>query len=66
MGDGAVRFISENISYGLHRNATDLVRDGNGPGRTGWRTDIPGDWNFTLGIYQRLGMRDDGVPTGNF
>lgn len=66
MGDGAVRFISENIDYGLHRNASDPIRDGNGPRRTGWRTDIPGDWNFTLGVYQRLGMRDDGVPVGNF
>jgi hypothetical protein len=66
MGDGAVRFISENISYRLHRNATDLVRDGNGPNRTGWQTGTPGDWNWVLGTYQRLGMRDDGVPTGDF
>jgi len=66
MGDGAVRFISENIGYRLHRNATDLVRDGNGPNRTGWRIDIAGDWNYVLGVYQRLGMRDDSVPIGEF
>jgi hypothetical protein len=66
MGDGRVVLLSENIDYHLHRNANDPIRDQANPNRTGWRTDIPGDWNFVLGIYQRLGQRNDGVSTGNF
>ncbi|MEZ6130648.1 MAG: DUF1559 domain-containing protein [Planctomycetaceae bacterium] len=62
MGDGSVRFISENIDYNLHINATDRVRDGNGPTRTGWGANV----TSALGIYQKLGIRDDGEPIGEF
>ncbi|HSG71040.1 MAG TPA: DUF1559 domain-containing protein, partial [Planctomycetaceae bacterium] len=57
MGDGSVQFISENIDFNNHPNATDRLRDGNGPNRTGWskQTVAP-----ILGTYQRLGNRDDG------
>jgi type II secretory pathway pseudopilin PulG len=62
MGDGRVIFVSENINYNLHRNATDRVRDGNSPNRTGWGTNVTSQ----LGVYQRLGIRDDNQPIGNF
>ncbi len=61
-GDGRVKFISANINYNLHINATDRVRDGNGPTRTGWGTNVTSQ----LGIYQRLGIRDDNQPIGNY
>lgn len=60
--DGSVHFLSENIDYNLHINATDRVRDGNGPGRTGWGANV----TSRLGIYQKLGIRDDGQPIGEF
>lgn len=60
--DGSVQFISENIDYNLHINATDRVRDGNDPGRTGWGNNVTSQ----LGVYQRLGNRDDGQPVGEF
>lgn len=60
--DGSVHFISENIDYNLHINATDRVRDGDGPTRTGWGNNVTSQ----LGVYQRLGNRDDGQPTGEF
>jgi prepilin-type processing-associated H-X9-DG protein len=56
--DGSVRFISENISYdlqGIPENDNQGV-----------------DWPAAaanpslIGIYQRLGMRDDGIPVGDF
>lgn len=60
--DGSVHFISENIDYNLHINATDRVRDGNGPNRTGWSDNVTSQ----LGIYQKLGIRDDGEVLGEF
>ncbi len=60
--DGSVHFLSENIDYNLHINATDRVRDGNGPSRTGWGRNVTSQ----LGIYQRLGNRDDGEVIGEF
>ncbi len=62
MGDGRVVFISQNINYNLHPNATDRVRDGNGPTRTGWSQTVTSQ----LGVYQRLGIRNDNQPVGNF
>lgn len=61
-GDGRVVFLSENINYNLHINATDRVRDGNGPRRTGWGQNVTSQ----LGVYQRLGIRDDNQPVGEF
>ncbi len=61
-GDGRVKFISQNINYNLHKNATDRVRDGNNPHRTGWGVSV----TSKLGIYQRLGIRDDNQPIGNY
>lgn len=60
--DGSVTFISENIDYNLHINATDRVRDGNGPTRTGWGNNVTSQ----LGTYQKLGIRNDGQPVGEF
>lgn len=60
--DGSVHFLSENIDYNLHRNATDRLRDGNGPNRTGWTSTL----NASLGVYQKLGNRDDGEVIGEF
>jgi prepilin-type N-terminal cleavage/methylation domain-containing protein len=62
MGDGAVIFLSENIDYNLHINATDRLRDGNGPTRTGWGNNVTSQ----LGVYQKLGIRDDGQPVGSY
>jgi len=62
MGDGRVIFLSENIDYNLHINAGDRLRDGNSPRRTGWGNNVTSQ----LGIYQRLGIRDDGQPVGQF
>ncbi|MEP3480899.1 MAG: DUF1559 domain-containing protein [Fuerstiella sp.] len=60
--DGSVHFLSENIDYNLHSNATDRLRDGNAPNRTGWTSAL----NATLGVYQKLGNRDDGEVIGEF
>jgi len=60
--DGSVHFLSENIDYRLHINAMDRVRDGNSPGRTGWGANVTSQ----LGIYQKLGNRDDDQPIGEF
>ena len=61
-GDGAIKFISENIEFNLagapERNSN-AVR---------WRQDVR-TGTFTerdLGIYQRLGMKDDELPIGEF
>lgn len=62
MCDGSVQFFSENIDYNLHINATDRVRDGNDPNRTGWGNNVTSQ----LGVYQRLGNRDDNQPVGEF
>jgi prepilin-type processing-associated H-X9-DG protein len=63
MGDGSVQFVSENIDFRNHIAATDLLRDGNGPNRTGWNKNTQ---NPTLGTYQRLGNRDDGQTIRGF
>ena len=60
--DGSVHFLSENIDYNLHVNATDRVRDGNGPNRTGWSQNVTN----ALGVYQKLGIRDDKAVLGEW
>lgn len=60
--DGSVHFLSENIDYNLHVNATDRVRDGASPNRTGWGANV----TSALGVYQKLGNRDDGEVIGEF
>lgn len=62
MCDGSVHFLSENIDYNLHVNATDRVRDGANPNRTGWGANV----TRALGVYQKLGNRDDGEVVGEF
>jgi len=62
MGDGRVIFISENISYSLYPGAADPVRDGNGPSRNTWNLTVTAQ----LGVYQRLGMRNDGQTVSDF
>jgi prepilin-type N-terminal cleavage/methylation domain-containing protein/prepilin-type processing-associated H-X9-DG protein len=58
MGDGSVRFLSENIHHDLQgipeRNdqGVNWPRDARNPG--------------SVGIYQRLGMRNDELPIGEF
>ena len=57
-GDGSVHFISENI------DANPL--DAQGSYRS-WHIFTPGDPNYAwLSVYQRLGRRNDGFPTGDF
>ncbi|MCA9049043.1 MAG: DUF1559 domain-containing protein, partial [Planctomycetaceae bacterium] len=63
MGDGAVRFLSENIHHDLQQNPnTRLVP------RTGNTAVYNGDFvNFSIiGVYQRLALRDDDIPVGEF
>lgn len=62
MGDGRVSFLSQNIDYDLHINASDRLRDSNSPNRSDWGTNV----TTQLGVYQRLGIRDDGQPVGQF
>ncbi|OYW22350.1 MAG: hypothetical protein B7Z55_04715 [Planctomycetales bacterium 12-60-4] len=58
MGDGTVRFISENIHFDLQGIPENDNQGVNWPSAAA----IPG----AIGIYQRLGMRDDDVPVGDF
>ncbi|QDU40710.1 putative major pilin subunit [Maioricimonas rarisocia] len=61
MGDGAVRFISENIDF---NNAGAPERNSNA---IRWQQDVGGPNGVnTLGTYQRLGMRRDGLPVSEF
>ena len=61
MGDGAVKFISENIDF---NNAGAPERNSNG---VNWPNDVGGlAGAANLGIYQRLGMRRDGQTIGEF
>lgn len=62
LADGSVHFLSENIDYNLHVNAGDRVRDGANTIRTGWSRTM----NASLGVYQKLGNRDDGEVIGEF
>jgi len=56
MADGSVKFISENIDF---NNSNANVGDNNGPEN--------GSFNIqNLGVYQRLGLMDDGVPVGEY
>lgn len=70
-GDGAVHFISENIHFRNHRNSADQ-RDGNSPNRQLRSLTDTNNNRFNrrtlseLGIYQKLGMRNDSQPVGNF
>jgi prepilin-type N-terminal cleavage/methylation domain-containing protein len=62
LGDGSVRFVSENIDF---NNAGAPERNDQG---IDWPNDILNN-GFTLnqvGIYQRLGMRRDDLPVGEF
>lgn len=56
--DGSVRFISENIHFDLQG-----IPERNDQG-VNWPNDATNP--NAIGIYQRLGMRDDGVPIGEF
>ena len=58
MGDGTVRFLSENIHFDLQGIPENDNQGVNWPAAAA----IPD----RIGIYQRLGMRDDGVPVGDF
>lgn len=60
--DGSVHFLSENIDYNLHINAANRVTDVASPQRTGWGKNV----TSKLGVYQRLGNRDDGEVIGEF
>lgn len=61
MADGGVRFISENIDF---NNAGAPERDSNG---IIWPGDVGGAGGVNnLGTYQRLGMRQDGLPVSDF
>jgi len=66
LGDGSVVFLSENIDYNLHINATDRLRDYDSnsrkPDRTGWDNSVTSQ----LGVYQKLGIRNDGQPVGEY
>jgi prepilin-type N-terminal cleavage/methylation domain-containing protein len=61
-GDGKVNFVSENIHFNI---ACAPERNGNA---INWTNDITnnGCAVMDLGIYQRLGMRRDGLPVGDF
>ena len=61
MGDGTVVFISENIDHDLQQVSRTNPRNNN-------TAVFNGDFvDFTsIGIYQRLALRDDGVPVGEF
>ncbi|MCA8996523.1 MAG: DUF1559 domain-containing protein [Planctomycetaceae bacterium] len=56
--DGSVRFISENIDFDLQGI----------PERNDQGIDWPADATNPnqIGVYQKLGMRDDGLPVGDF
>ncbi|MEZ5942372.1 MAG: DUF1559 domain-containing protein [Planctomycetaceae bacterium] len=56
--DGSVRFISENIHHDLQG-----IPERNDQG-VDWTADAANPSN--IGLYQRLGMRDDGIPLGEF
>ena len=61
MGDGTVIFLSENIDHDLQQVSRTNPRNGN-------TAVFNGDFvNFdAIGIYQRLALRDDGLPVGEF
>lgn len=58
MCDGAVRFISENIDSNI-----DTIPERNDQG-VNWPADATNP--NRVGTYQKLGMRDDGFPIGDF
>ncbi|QDU40709.1 putative major pilin subunit [Maioricimonas rarisocia] len=61
MGDGAVRFVSENIDF---NNAGAPERNSNG---IAWMGDVGGAAGVNnLGTYQRLGMYRDGLTVSEF
>ena len=70
LGDGRVEFISENISFRNHTLDT-AIHGGNNLARN--RSNNNGNANHLndieraqLGVYQRLGMRNDDQPVGNY
>jgi prepilin-type processing-associated H-X9-DG protein len=60
--DGSVRFVSDNIEF---RNCSAVV---NGAQRNCYDAFGPGSPNHepVMGVYQRLGRRNDGFPIGSF
>ena len=58
LGDGAVRFVSENIHHDLQGIPNRADQGVN------WTADAINP--NAIGIYQRLGMRDDRIPVGDF
>lgn len=62
MGDGSVRFVSENIDYGQDCKTV------NGANRCVWIAFSPGDQNFepVYSVYHRLHRRNDGFVLGEF
>ena len=67
MADGAVRFISENIDHSFRCWDGVAVTNGDNPKCTGYPTyDSDPNQAATLGIYQRLHGRNDGMPIGEF
>ncbi|MHC2069054.1 DUF1559 family PulG-like putative transporter [Bremerella sp. T1] len=57
-GDGSVHFISETID-----SREGLKHDG---GAAAWYTSYSELDTSTVGVYQRLGLRDDGQPLGSY
>lgn len=60
LGDGSVKFISENIH---HNNASTWERNDAG---VRWTSDLNRGGVNALGIYQRLGMKDDDQEIGAY
>ncbi len=60
-GDGTVRFLSDNIDHNLQQVSRTVPRNNN-------TAVFNGDFvNFNgIGVYQRLALRNDGVPIGEF
>jgi prepilin-type N-terminal cleavage/methylation domain-containing protein len=61
MGDGTVIFLSENIDHDLQQVSRTTPRNNN---TADWNNDFV-DFN-QIGIYQRLSLRDDDLPVGEF
>jgi prepilin-type processing-associated H-X9-DG protein len=68
MCDASVRFINETINFSNGGKKTNLGADWDGTGANVWMTtatDPPG-FPQNLGVYQLLGMYEDGLPVSNF
>ncbi|MEQ9406278.1 MAG: DUF1559 domain-containing protein [Fuerstiella sp.] len=62
-GDGAVKFLSENIDHNLNQTSRTRTRTGNTPVYNG---DFVNGSLAGLGVYQKLALRDDDQPVGEF